>query len=240
MKKKLDMNQENSEESFDIEQTDEPNDQAQNFIQKNSKIIIIASVAVIALIAVLLFMRSKSIADSERASVLITRVLPYYEAGDYQKALDGDPKKEYLGEPVKGLKYIAQEYSNDPGKIAAMYAGNSLISINKWSEAKDFFEKASGSSSKIVKQGGIAGLGACLENENNFAKAAEKYEEASKLGVDDNLQSRYCFYSGLCYEKAGNKDKAKEAYRSILKLSQMTEFNMLAKAGLIRIGMEIE
>jgi tetratricopeptide (TPR) repeat protein len=240
MKKKLDMNQENSEEQLEIEQTDETEDQAHNFIQKYSKVIIIASVAVIALIAVLLYMRSKSNENYERASVLITRVLSYYEAADYQKALEGDPQKTYLGEPVKGLKFIAQEYSNEPGKIAAMYAGNSLISLNKWSEAKEYFEKAAGSSSKVITQGGIAGLGACLENEGKFAEAAEKYEEASKLGVDENLQSRYGFYSGLCFEKAGNKKKAEDVYRTILKSGQMTEFSMLAKAGLIRIGTIIE
>ena len=166
MKKKLEMNQENSEEQIDIEQTEESDDQAQNFIQKNSKAIIVASLVVIVLIAVLLFLRSKSIANAERASVLMTRVLPYYEAADYQKALEGDPQQTYLGEPVKGLKFIANEYSNEPGKIAALYTGNSLISLNKWSEAKEYFEMAEGASSKVIKQGGIAGLGACLENEN--------------------------------------------------------------------------
>lgn len=240
MKKKLDMNQENFEEQTEIEETDEVDGQSHNFIQKYSKIIIIISVAVIALIAILLFLRSKSIENSERASVLITRVLSYYEAADYQKALDGDPQKTYLGEPVKGLKFIAQEYSNEQGKIASLYAGNALISLNKWTEAKEFFEKAAGASSKVITQGGIAGLGACLENEGKFAEAAEKYEESSKLCVDENLQSRYSFYSGLCYEKAGNKIKAEEVYRNILKSNQMTEFSMLAKAGLIRIGTIIE
>ena len=121
-----------------------------------------------------------------------------------------------------------------------MYAGNSLISLNKWSEAKEFFEKASGASSKVITQGGIAGLGACLEHDGKYTEAAEKYEAASKLSVDENLQSRYNFYSGLCFEKAGNKIKAEELYRSILKSSQVTEFSMLAKAGLIRIGTIIE
>lgn len=240
MKKKLNVDQENLDEEIEIEQPDEADNQAQNFIQKYSKIIIIASVGVIVLIAVLLYLRSKSIENSERASVLITRVLSYYESADYQKALDGDPQKTYLGEPVKGLKFIAQEYSNEQGKIAAMYAGNSLISLNKWSEAKEYFEKAAGASSKVISQGGIAGLGTCLENEGKFAEAAEKYDEASKLGLDENLQSRYSFYSGLCFEKAGNKKKAEDVYRSILKSGQMTEFSMLAKAGLIRIGTIIE
>lgn len=216
-------------------------DQTQNFIQKNSKIIIIVSVAVILIVALIVIMRNKAQNDSEQASALISRVLPYYETADYPKALDGDPQKTYLGEPVRGFKYIVSEYgSTEQGKLAALYTGNILLSTAKYSEAKEYFEKASNADSKLVQQGALAGLAACLESENKFEEAAKNYEDAASLSTDDELQARYSFYAGLAYEKNGNKDKAEKIYREIVKKTKFSEFNQLAKAGLIRIGTIIE
>lgn len=212
-----------------------------NFIQKNSKIIIIASIAVIVIVAVFAFIKNKNQEDSITASNLLSRVLPYYEQADYQKALDGDPGKTYLGEPVKGLKYIASEFSGtEQGKIAAFYVGNILLNTGKYAEAKPYFEDASSADSKELQVGAMAGKAACLETENKYEEAAKLYESASKMIIDDELKSRYSFYAAYAFEKAGNKDVAEKLYREITLSSKFSEFAQLAKEGLVRIGTIIE
>lgn len=212
-----------------------------NFIQKNSKMIIIVSIAVIVIVAIFAFIRNKNEEDSLAAANLISRVLPYYEKSDYQKALDGDPSKTFLGEPVKGFKYIASEYSGtEQGKIASFYVGNILLSTAKYSEAMQYFEEASHSDSKEIQIGAMAGKAACMETEKNYDEAAKLYEDASKMIVDDELKARYTFYSAYAYENAGKKDLAEKLYREITLSSKFSEFAQLAKEGLVRIGTIIE
>jgi len=187
------------------------------------------------------YLRNKSINDSQRASVLLTRVMEYYEAADYEKALNGDPNRTYVGEPVKGLKFIADEFgSTDQGKIAALYAANALFNTEKQKESNKYFEQAAGSSADIIKMGGIAGLASVEEFEGKYKEAAEKYIEASQLSDVDNIKTRYLFYAGLCFEKANDKKQAEQYFREVIKTSEFGEFSALAKSGLTRIGTIIE
>lgn len=212
-----------------------------HFIQKNGKVISLISIAVVVIIGIALFMRYQSEKDSARASVLMTRVMDYYEKGEYDKALNGDPTKTYMGEQVKGLKYIADEFSGtDQGKIAALYAANAMFNSNQQKESKKYFEIAEKSSADVIKQGGSAGIGAILELEGKYIEAASSYNDAAQLADEDNIKSRYLFYSALCYEKGADKKQAETIFREILKISEFGEFGTLAKAGLARIGTIIE
>jgi tetratricopeptide (TPR) repeat protein len=240
--KKREMNQDDASlMQADADSTEIMPEGSSNFIEKNGKLIILLSIAVVIVIGISIYMRYQSEKEAARASVLLTRVMSYYEAADYEKALNGDPTKTYLGEEVKGLKYIADEFGGtDQGKIAALYAANSLFNTEKQADSKKYFELAKKSPSDIIQQGAMAGLAATLELENKYNEAAKLYQSASELSDEDNIKSRYLFYSGLCYEKSGDTKQAETLYRDILKLSETSEFGSLAKAGLTRIGTIIE
>ncbi len=228
---------------LESEGTDSVNEEssAGAFIQKNSKIIIAVSAVVILLIVIGFYLRNKSINDSQRASVLLTRVMEYYESADYEKALNGDPERTYLGEQVKGLKYIADEFSGtDQGKIAALYAGNALFNIDKAKESQKYFELASKSSAEMIKMGGIAGIASIYENEGKYKEAAKEYVEASQISSVDNIKVRYLYFAGLCFEKSNDNKHAEQYFREVIKLNEFGEFSSLAKSGLIRIGTIIE
>lgn len=240
--KKRELNQEEANLlQDDVVTTTYKSDEEPQFMKKNGKIITIVSLVVVVIIGIALFMRYQSEKDSARASVLLTRVMEYYEKAEYDKALNGDPSKTYLGEEVKGLKYIADEFGGtDQGKIAALYAANAMFNNNQQPQSKKYFEIAEKSSADVIKQGASAGIAANLELEGKYAEAATYYNTASQLAEEDNIKSRYLFYAGLCYEKAPDVKQAEATYREILKISEQSEFSSLAKAGLTRIGTIIE
>jgi tetratricopeptide (TPR) repeat protein len=217
----------------------------QRWVEQNNKTVIIISVAVIA-VTVLFFlgksMLEKSAEEKKiKSSLALNRVLQYFSTGDYQKALEGDPAMIIRGDKLIGLKAIADQYSGtDAGKIAALYAGNSLLMINKGLEAEKYFDIALGSDSKMIKMGANAGMGAVSEIKNDFKAALKNYQNAVDLAQNDDSKFRYIYYTGLCYEKLGDKQKAEEKYRNIIEEAKSGEFIRFAKVGLIRIGTIIE
>jgi tetratricopeptide (TPR) repeat protein len=243
MKKRTELDKENymNEGDSSVDEVTEVRNPAESFIQKYSKQIIIVSIVVIALVALLLYMRYQANEKEIRVATLMTRIVPYFQAGDYDKALNGDPDKTFLGEKVLGLKYIADEYqSTSQGKTASLYVATIYADKADYDNALSYFEKATKSNANIVRMGGLAGIASVHEQKGNLKEAAKNYQSASELAEDDNTKSRYSFYAALCFEKTDDKDKAEKIFRTIIEENQLTEFTPLAKAGLIRIGTIIE
>jgi len=48
--------------------------------------------------------------NNEEAMTALSRISSYYETGQFQKALDGDPSRSIRGGKVIGLKAIVSEY----------------------------------------------------------------------------------------------------------------------------------
>ena len=73
---------------------------------------------------------------SVEANNEIAKAVIYFEAGDYDKALNGD-NMECLG-----FAEIADEYSfYQPGKLAALYAGISEYQLGNYDEAASYLKK---------------------------------------------------------------------------------------------------
>lgn len=243
MKKRTELDKENYKNEGDssADEVSENSNPAEGFIQKYSKPIIIVSIVVIALVALLIYMKYQAEENEIKASTLMTRIVPYFQAGDFEKALNGDPDKTYLGEKVVGLKQIADEYqSTSQGKIASLYVATIYADTADYDNALNYFEKAAKADANIIKMGGMAGIASVHEHKGNLKDAAQNYLSASELAEDDNTKSRYSFYAALCFEKTGDKANAEKIFRTIIEENQLTEFTPLAKAGLIRIGTIIE
>jgi tetratricopeptide (TPR) repeat protein len=214
---------------------------AKSWVEKNLTLIIGVVAGVAVLIGGYVWFSKSSAENEELASLALSRVKSYYETGDYQKALAGDPTKTVRGEQIVGLQAIVDEYGGtNAGKVASLYAGNALLALNKASEAESYFDKASGSSSDIVAVGGKSGIAACKEQSGDYQSAASMYEgilsQAEKTGSKD----RTLLMAGLNYEKAGNKEKAEKMYRDLLAEFENSEFVGEAKSGLVRIGTVVD
>ena len=232
-----------NEEGIDpeINATEELTDSENSLnIGKYKSVFIVVAIAIVVIGAVWFF-RYKQEQDSIRASVLLSRVSAYIESADFQKALDGDPAMKYGSESVVGLIKIVKDFEGtDQGKIAALHAASAYSALNKYKEAKKYYEIAKNSSAKDIQAGANAGLASCLELEGKFVESAEMYEKASTLSDVENVKARYLTYSALCYEKANNKENAEKYFRQVVDFYKNSEFVSIAKSGLVRIGTVIE
>lgn len=216
----------------------------QQFVEKNRKLINISSVGIIVIVVLVFVVRyfvSKSEEEAEsKASVAISRILPYLDVADYQHALYGDKTKKVRGENVIGLIEIVKNYKGTPqGKVAALYAGNCLLQLGKYTEALEYFKIALDSKSSIALEGASAGLAVTYESLRNYPEAAKYYELASTYALPTGVKNRYMYFAALCYEKIGEKAKAEKLFRQIIGDNQ-SEFVGLSKAGLVRLGIIIE
>ena len=217
----------------------------QQYIYNNSKKISYIAIGLI-ITVVLIFiingtMKKSKSKKTQKAMVALSRIVPYYNAPDFKRALFGDSAKTVRGERVIGLIDIIDEYSGtEQATLAAFYAGNSYLTLNKATEAIEYFEKALDSKSNEVLQASYAGLGACYEILGNLDNAAENYQKASDLAISDNAIGRYSYYAARSYEKLNKKEKAEKIYKKIINKSKFSEFANYAKAGLVRLGIKID
>ncbi len=216
----------------------------QSYIENNRKMVMGVSIAIIVIvIAVFLgknWIEKSNAEKNSSASFALSKVLPYLMGNDFDKALNGDKSVIVNGKPVLGLIEIVKNYEGTkPGKIAALYAGNCFVSLDKYAEAGKYFKIATESESAVIKEGANAGLGVCSESEGKFEEAVQNYEKAILVAKTPGTRNKYEYFQGLCYEKLGQKEKAEKVYRDII-AENASEFVGMAKGGLIRIGTIIE
>jgi len=239
MNKEKQINQQENEH-FDTEQVSTEKG-IETFIKKY-KIQIISAIVLIAVVAVIaVFWLSSGDAKEEKASLYLSRIMPEYDGGNYEVALKGDKNKRVRGEKVYGLEYIVNEYKGtESGKIAALYAGKSLMELDKNNEALEYFEIASESNSTIIKQGAFTAIATIYELQNKHKEAAEMYLKAAGFAIEKEVKARLLLYSAINFAKAKDKENAIKNYREIIGISEFSEYGDMAKMGLTEFGIVID
>lgn len=230
---------ESEETEEQIEQTTE--NPSANFFSTTLGKIAIVVVLLIVTVSGVIYWQSQQKENAQKASLALSRIRTYFESGDYQRALNGDPGAQIRGESIQGLTAIVSEYgSTASGKTAAYYAGIAYVNLKNYSEATAMFEKASGSESDVVKAGASAGLAVIAEHSNNFASASEQYMKASSLAQDDVSKARFLYFSAICLEKISKKEEAISQFKEVVNKYGQTEYAGDSKAGLVRLGTIID
>ena len=205
------------------------------------KVIAGVAVAIVAIVAGYWLYTSMQESTNEEAAAALSRIRATFDASDFEAALTGKGLPAIDGQPVLGLQGIVDQYGSTPaGKVAAVMAGTSYMQVGKIAEARAAFEAAQGSDAAVVQMGALNGLGACAEADKDFAGAAELYEKAAAAGAKSGLEARSLVYAAMAYEKAGNKEKAGETYRTVVKKFSSGDMSQPARAGLARLGMRID
>lgn len=208
-------------------------------LKRNGTILGIVIVIALAAVGYYYYSTSQAKKSSAEAVMALSKVLPEYDGGNYQLALDGGNNSK--GVNITGLVEIANKYGNvNEGKLAALYAANAYVSSNQYDNAKKYFDKATGSDAKVVQSGGYAGIALCDEEAGNYEKAADNYKKAAEKLDEDLLKSKYLYFSAINYEQAGKKDIAKSIYETIVDLKGNSEFGHKSKVKLSMLGTKID
>jgi tetratricopeptide (TPR) repeat protein len=146
--------------------------------------------------------------QEQAANERLGEILPVYDQGNYQQALDGTGSRA-------GLLTIADDYGGtDAGNLAAFYAANSLYQLEEHDRALTYFQRYD-KSGDFIGASAYAAQAAIQENKGAFARAGELYEQAASQYQNKLTAPRFLLNAGQAYEEAGRYGAAVEVYQRI-------------------------
>ncbi|MDX1530965.1 MAG: tetratricopeptide repeat protein [Rhodothermales bacterium] len=145
--------------------------------------------------------------QAEEAEELLGTVLPLYEAGEYEQALEGTSE-------AAGLLEVADEYgSSDAGNLARFYAASALFQLERYDEAAEYFSEYDGEG--VLEASALAGEAAVYEMQGEHADAARLYERAAETYESAATAPDYYLDAARNYEAAGDLAAAREVYETL-------------------------
>ena len=144
---------------------------------------------------------------AQEASNENAKAVVYFMAGDYDKALLGDDAE------CIGFEAIADEYHNQQGELAALYAGICHVEKGEYEEAAKYLKKFSADDLNIdpaTKQL----LGDAYVELGEYGKAAKAFESAAQSG-NELIAPMSLKKAGIVYLHEGQNAKALKAFKTI-------------------------
>jgi tetratricopeptide (TPR) repeat protein len=184
----------------------------EEFVEQHKQNIIIGVAAVAIIALAIVWYNNKKIEDNLQATAEMAKVIPLFEKGSFQEAIEGQP-----GTNLNGLKSIVENYgSTEQGEFAKIYLADSYYYLGDYTNAKKYYEEYSGESS-LHKAAAYAGIAACYEQEGNYEKAAGYYNKAASVSKYNPLTPDYLLNAGINYIKVNKKDMAETVLNRIKK-----------------------
>ena len=181
---------------------------AGKWIEENSKLIslVVCCIAVVvcAVIAVNTYVIKPK---AHEASNENAKAAAYFMAGDYEKALNGD------GAECIGFAAIADEYSNQQGELAALYAGICYYEKGEYEQAAEYLKKFSADDLNIDPAARQL-LGDAYVELGEYGKAVKAFEAAAESG-NELIAPMSLKKAGIVYLHEGEKAKALKAFKAI-------------------------
>lgn len=206
-----------------------------SWVANNSRIVIGASVVLVALVVALFVWRSKQQEEADHAEALLSRIMPAYQGSDWRAAIDGDMKTRIQNEPIFGMRQIAADYgSTKAGQLAKLCLGNSYYYLGKLDSALMAFDGIS-TDLPLIKASAEAGRAAILADKGNKEEAAKLFMTAASVEAINPMNADYSYAAARNFEQAGKNDEAIKVYRKIVEEYQGTYFDDGAKRALIRL-----
>ena len=189
--------------------------QTENFFEKNSKMVVVAIVAIFAL-AALVFGYKKLIVEPRltKAQEMLYEAQYRFEQqnADFSLALNGDAS-------APGFAQVVEQYGNTPaGNLAKMYAAACSLRLGEFDQAQSYinsFKNVKGVPGEIINAmaAGIKGDIAVEKGDN--AGAAKLFEQAAKVSENDFTTPMYLRKAALAYKAMGDEAKAEELMKVI-------------------------
>jgi tetratricopeptide (TPR) repeat protein len=146
--------------------------------------------------------------QTKQANEMLGKILPVYEQGNYDQALNGAGQRA-------GLLTIADEYGGtSPGNLATFYAANALYEKGEYDRALTYFQRFE-RGSDFIGASAYAAEASIYESRGNMQKAAEHYEQAAAQYQNKLTAPRYLIEAGQAYEEAGSYAAAETVYQRV-------------------------
>ncbi|MEI6846759.1 MAG: tetratricopeptide repeat protein [Chlorobiaceae bacterium] len=148
-------------------------------------------------------------ASEQEAALQLSRITPFLDSGKISTAINGEKN-------ISGLKKISNEYAGTPsGNMATLLLANAYYSIGEFDTALKIFKTVCIANNDLAA-GALAGAGACYINKNQFALAADTYQEASKKAENSVLKAQYLLKVAESLQQLNQLKKATELYKKII------------------------
>ena len=181
---------------------------AGKWIEDNANLIswVVAGIAVIVM-AVIAIDQYVIKPKAQEASNENAKAAAYFMAGDFEKALKGDEAE------CIGFEAIAEEYHNQQGELAALYAGICYFEKGEYEEAAKFLNKFSADDLNIDPAASQL-LGDAYVELGEYGKAVKAFEAAAKSG-NEIIAPMSLKKAGIVYLHEGDKAKALKVFKAI-------------------------
>ncbi len=201
-------NEEFAKQDEQLQEVNEALTGAGKWIEDNATMIswCVAGIAVVvmAVIAVNQYIiKPKALeASNENAKAAV-----YFQAGDFDKALKGDDAE------CIGFEAIADEYHNQQGELAALYAGICYFEKGEYEEAAKYLSKFSADDLNIDPAASQL-LGDAYVELQEYGKAVKAFEAAAASG-NSLIAPMSLKKAGIVYLHEGEKSHALKAFKAI-------------------------
>lgn len=183
---------------------------AYNFYQENQAKIFIGVAAVALIIIAIILVGNQKSSNNIIAASLLAKVVPLYEQGLYEDAINGQSAGNLIG-----LKEIVDKYgSTEYGETAKIYLANAYLFLNKNQEAFEIFKDYNGSN-LLFKATALAGRAGYFEMQEDFSKAADLYRDAARVDKLNPSNPQFLLRASINLIKAGKKQEAKKILDNI-------------------------
>ena len=142
----------------------------------------------------------------QQATDQLAQAERWFEAGEYELALNGDDNS-------LGLEDIIDQYGAKAGEAVYLYAGVAKLHIGQYEEAIALLKKYNGKDPILLARA-QACIGDCYVELEQLEDAIAWYEKAVK-NSDSALAAAYLLKEGIIAEELGQKDKALACYKTI-------------------------
>ncbi len=186
-------------------------DKTGNFVQENSKSLIIIGGAVIALILLFFGYQRFYLAPRETQAIdQMYKAQNYFEQKDWDKAIKGDGN-------FPGFEQIIEDYDNTKSaNLAYYYLGVAYLNKGEYQKAIDNLTNYSGND-KIVAPNAFGLTGDAYVELKSYDKAITYYKKAIDKGKNQFISAVYLKKLGLVYEEKKDFKLASETYGKIKK-----------------------
>lgn len=182
---------------------------AENWLEKNSKVVIgVAAVIILAVAAYFGFQYYKQ-QQNQLAQEEMFQAVYYFESDSLDQALNGD------GNNLGFLDIIDDYGITEAANLANYYVGVIYLKQAKFEPARLYLEDFS-SKDLLVQARAYSLIGDTYMEEKNYEDAARFYNKAANYKPNKFFSPAYLMKEALAYEKANQAEKAVEAYDKVI------------------------